>query len=77
MRPKKRLHMCLPSGQSAGGGARTRDRRVPADFTADSLATVPPVGDTGGVRRYEDGVGLKFRKRSESGLNTAQDGLVF
>ncbi|GFO49583.1 hypothetical protein PoB_007608800 [Plakobranchus ocellatus] len=31
-----------PSGQGAGGGARTRDRKVPADFRADSLATVPP-----------------------------------
>ncbi|GFO31116.1 hypothetical protein PoB_005762100 [Plakobranchus ocellatus] len=31
-----------PSGESVGGGARTRDRRVPADFRADSLATVPP-----------------------------------
>ncbi|GFO50692.1 hypothetical protein PoB_007719700 [Plakobranchus ocellatus] len=31
-----------PSGQSASGGARTRDRRVPADHRADSLATVPP-----------------------------------
>ncbi|GFO04829.1 hypothetical protein PoB_003133400 [Plakobranchus ocellatus] len=31
-----------PSGQGAGGGARTRDRRVPADLRADSLATVPP-----------------------------------
>ncbi|GFN75531.1 hypothetical protein PoB_000203700 [Plakobranchus ocellatus] len=29
-----------PSGQ--GAGARTRDRKVPADFRADSLATVPP-----------------------------------
>ncbi|GFO15554.1 hypothetical protein PoB_004205900 [Plakobranchus ocellatus] len=29
-----------PSGQDAGGGARTRDRRVPADLRADSLATV-------------------------------------
>ncbi|GFN80699.1 hypothetical protein PoB_000720500 [Plakobranchus ocellatus] len=27
-----------PSGQSAGGGARTRDRRVPADLRTDSLA---------------------------------------
>ncbi|GFO22441.1 hypothetical protein PoB_004894600 [Plakobranchus ocellatus] len=25
-----------PSGQGAGGGARTRDRRVPADLRADS-----------------------------------------
>ncbi|GFN73924.1 hypothetical protein PoB_000043000 [Plakobranchus ocellatus] len=31
-----------PSGQGAGGGARTRDRMVPADLRADSLATVPP-----------------------------------
>ncbi|GFO20235.1 hypothetical protein PoB_004674000 [Plakobranchus ocellatus] len=31
-----------PSGQGAGGGARTRDRRVPTDLSADSLATVPP-----------------------------------
>ncbi|GFO48967.1 hypothetical protein PoB_007547200 [Plakobranchus ocellatus] len=31
-----------PSGQGDGGGARARDRKVPADFRADSLATVPP-----------------------------------
>ncbi|GFN84342.1 cytochrome p450 [Plakobranchus ocellatus] len=31
-----------PSGQGAGGGARTRDRRVHADLRADSLVTVPP-----------------------------------
>ncbi|GFO45250.1 hypothetical protein PoB_007175500 [Plakobranchus ocellatus] len=31
-----------PSGQGAGGGARTRDRMVPAVLRADSLATVPP-----------------------------------
>ncbi|GFO00471.1 hypothetical protein PoB_002697600 [Plakobranchus ocellatus] len=31
-----------PSGQDAGGEARTHDRRIPADFKADSLATVPP-----------------------------------
>ncbi|GFO35221.1 hypothetical protein PoB_006172600 [Plakobranchus ocellatus] len=31
-----------PSGQGAGGEARTRIRRVPADLRADSLATVPP-----------------------------------
>ncbi|GFO17374.1 hypothetical protein PoB_004387900 [Plakobranchus ocellatus] len=28
-----------PSGQGAGGGARTRDRKVPADHRADSLAS--------------------------------------
>ncbi|GFO11483.1 hypothetical protein PoB_003798800 [Plakobranchus ocellatus] len=31
-----------PLGQGAGGGARTRDRGVPADFRTDSLATVLP-----------------------------------
>ncbi|GFO03086.1 hypothetical protein PoB_002959100 [Plakobranchus ocellatus] len=30
------------SGRGADGGARTRDRRVPADLRADSQATVPP-----------------------------------
>ncbi|GFO39085.1 hypothetical protein PoB_006559000 [Plakobranchus ocellatus] len=32
-----------PSGQGAGGGARTRDRRDPADPRADSLSTVSPI----------------------------------
>ncbi|GFO49852.1 hypothetical protein PoB_007635700 [Plakobranchus ocellatus] len=31
-----------PSGQGADSGARTRDRRVPADLRADSQATVLP-----------------------------------
>ncbi|GFO06731.1 hypothetical protein PoB_003323600 [Plakobranchus ocellatus] len=31
-----------PSGRGAGGGARTHNRRVPADPRTDSLATVPP-----------------------------------
>ncbi|GFO14954.1 hypothetical protein PoB_004145900 [Plakobranchus ocellatus] len=31
-----------PSGQGASGGARTRDRRVPADLRADSLYIMPP-----------------------------------
>ncbi|GFO31827.1 hypothetical protein PoB_005833200 [Plakobranchus ocellatus] len=30
-----------PSGQGAGGGARTSDIRVSADHRADSLATLP------------------------------------
>ncbi|GFO33440.1 hypothetical protein PoB_005994500 [Plakobranchus ocellatus] len=29
------------SGEGAGGGARTRDRRVPTDLRADSLAIEP------------------------------------
>ncbi|GFO21009.1 hypothetical protein PoB_004751400 [Plakobranchus ocellatus] len=37
------LRLSGPSpGQGAGGGARTRDRRVPADLRADSLSTMPP-----------------------------------
>ncbi|GFO34477.1 hypothetical protein PoB_006098200 [Plakobranchus ocellatus] len=31
-----------PSGQGAGGGARTRDRRVPVDLRADSLVAELP-----------------------------------
>ncbi|GFO11909.1 hypothetical protein PoB_003841400 [Plakobranchus ocellatus] len=31
-----------PSGKGVGGGARTRDRRDPADLRTDSLATKPP-----------------------------------
>ncbi|GFO07796.1 hypothetical protein PoB_003430100 [Plakobranchus ocellatus] len=31
-----------PPDQGPGGGARTRDRRVPANLRADSLATMPP-----------------------------------
>ncbi|GFO26318.1 hypothetical protein PoB_005282300 [Plakobranchus ocellatus] len=31
-----------PSGHGAGNGARSRDRRIPADLRADSLATMPP-----------------------------------
>ncbi|GFO24279.1 hypothetical protein PoB_005078400 [Plakobranchus ocellatus] len=34
---------CLdPPGQGPGDGARTCDRRVPADLRADSLSTKPP-----------------------------------
>ncbi|GFO24636.1 hypothetical protein PoB_005114100 [Plakobranchus ocellatus] len=32
----------LPSGQGADGGARVRDRSVPAYLRADSISTVPP-----------------------------------
>ncbi|GFO37359.1 hypothetical protein PoB_006386400 [Plakobranchus ocellatus] len=31
-----------PLGRGADGGARTRDRKVPADLRADLQATVPP-----------------------------------
>ncbi|GFO25518.1 hypothetical protein PoB_005202300 [Plakobranchus ocellatus] len=32
----------LPSDQGTGGGARTRNRRIPADLRADSLVIEPP-----------------------------------
>ncbi|GFO16987.1 Williams-Beuren syndrome chromosomal region 27 protein [Plakobranchus ocellatus] len=35
-----------PSGQSASAGVRTRDRRVPSDLRADSLAAEPPTPPT-------------------------------
>ncbi|GFN86565.1 acetylcholine receptor subunit alpha-like [Plakobranchus ocellatus] len=38
------------SRRGAGGGARTRDRRVPADLRADSLATVPPAPLSHGIK---------------------------
>ncbi|GFO15834.1 nuclear receptor subfamily 2 group e member 1-like [Plakobranchus ocellatus] len=34
-----------PPGQGAGGGVRTRDRRVPADLRVDSVATEPLTPD--------------------------------
>ncbi|GFN95224.1 hypothetical protein PoB_002173000 [Plakobranchus ocellatus] len=40
-----------PSGQGAGGGARTRNRKVPADLRADSLATVPPTPPRNSMRQ--------------------------
>ncbi|GFO16555.1 hypothetical protein PoB_004306000 [Plakobranchus ocellatus] len=35
-----------PSGQGAGGGARTRNRKGPTDLRVDSLATEPPTPPT-------------------------------
>ncbi|GFO03392.1 hypothetical protein PoB_002989700 [Plakobranchus ocellatus] len=35
-----------PLGQDISGGARTRNRRVPAELRADSLSTVPPTPPT-------------------------------
>ncbi|GFO07289.1 hypothetical protein PoB_003379400 [Plakobranchus ocellatus] len=40
-----------PSGQGAGGGDRTRERKVPADLRLDSLATVPPTPSASVVMR--------------------------
>ncbi|GFO36008.1 hypothetical protein PoB_006251300 [Plakobranchus ocellatus] len=49
-----------PSGQGAGSGARTRDRRVPAYLRADSQATVLPTPHAT--------CGRKVLKESWSGL---------
>ncbi|GFN75831.1 hypothetical protein PoB_000233700 [Plakobranchus ocellatus] len=60
-----------PSGQGAGSGARTRDRRVPADLRADSQATVLPTPPGNGeavrktVRRIHHTV---WHRNIESGL---------
>ncbi|GFN95341.1 chemosensory receptor a [Plakobranchus ocellatus] len=40
-----------PSGQGAGNGARTRDRRVPADLMADSLTFLLPTPPYYHIRR--------------------------
>ncbi|GFN96386.1 hypothetical protein PoB_002289200 [Plakobranchus ocellatus] len=40
-----------PSSQDDDDGARTRNRRVPADFRADSLATEPPTPKLFGPRQ--------------------------
>ncbi|GFN91033.1 hypothetical protein PoB_001753900 [Plakobranchus ocellatus] len=42
-----------PSGQGAGGGAQTRDRKVPANLRADSLSTMPPMPLTFGRQKLE------------------------
>ncbi|GFO35002.1 Pol polyprotein [Plakobranchus ocellatus] len=47
-----------PSGQGAGGGARTRDRMVPADLRADSLATVPPTPQTSVIKGFRMASGV-------------------
>ncbi|GFO34325.1 hypothetical protein PoB_006083000 [Plakobranchus ocellatus] len=71
-----------PSDQGADGGARTRDRRVPADIRADSQATVPPTpkscrrlsgppsGHSAGdvIRTRDRRVPADFRARSLSTL---------
>ncbi|GFO13663.1 hypothetical protein PoB_004016800 [Plakobranchus ocellatus] len=45
-----------PPGQGAGDGARTRNRRVPADLRVDSLSAVPltaPIGHKKSPMRYQ------------------------
>ncbi|GFO43947.1 major facilitator superfamily domain-containing protein 4 [Plakobranchus ocellatus] len=41
-----------PSGQGAGSGARTRDRRVPADLRADSQATATDAPSRKGKKEF-------------------------
>ncbi|GFO39400.1 hypothetical protein PoB_006590500 [Plakobranchus ocellatus] len=53
-----------PPGRDADGGARTRDRWLPADFRADSQATVPP--KPLGIERKQAKAGV-VRKRIEIG----------
>ncbi|GFN78955.1 hypothetical protein PoB_000546100 [Plakobranchus ocellatus] len=46
-----------PSGQGAEGGARTRDRMVSADLTADSLSTMLPTPLPANIPENEFSVG--------------------
>ncbi|GFO41752.1 hypothetical protein PoB_006825700 [Plakobranchus ocellatus] len=52
-----------PSGRGSDGGARTREKWIPADLRADSLATVPPTPLAAVVGR-EAKKGKKWRKAS-------------
>ncbi|GFO11219.1 hypothetical protein PoB_003772400 [Plakobranchus ocellatus] len=52
-----------PSGQRAGGGARTRVRRVPADLRADSLITVLPTPQKTRYKNYNV-IGENINERS-------------
>ncbi|GFO08251.1 hypothetical protein PoB_003475600 [Plakobranchus ocellatus] len=50
-----------PSGRGADGGARTRDRRVPADLRVDSQATLPPTPPVN-LRKYGGSIRCIFFK---------------
>ncbi|GFO09909.1 hypothetical protein PoB_003641400 [Plakobranchus ocellatus] len=52
-----------PSGQGAGSGARTRDRRVPANLRADSQATVLPTPPSSGERGENNIKSLRMKRR--------------
>ncbi|GFO42587.1 hypothetical protein PoB_006909200 [Plakobranchus ocellatus] len=43
-----------PSGQGAGGLARTRDRRVPANLRTGLLSTLPPTPLSGRGRENQE-----------------------
>ncbi|GFO42298.1 hypothetical protein PoB_006880300 [Plakobranchus ocellatus] len=58
-----------PSGQGAGSGARTRDRRIPADLRADSLTTVPPTP----LRSESDRQQAASGKRQAAGVTNADE----
>ncbi|GFO43861.1 hypothetical protein PoB_007036600 [Plakobranchus ocellatus] len=66
-----------PSGQGAGGGARTRDRMVPADLRADSLATVPPTPPCRRRSRRDDSagkeVGIEDKSQVEKEMSPCPD----
>ncbi|GFN75712.1 hypothetical protein PoB_000221800 [Plakobranchus ocellatus] len=55
-----------PTGQGAGSGARTRDRRIPADLRAESLTAVPP---TAPFNTFRDNGGVGGSVVSESALS--------
>ncbi|GFN74807.1 hypothetical protein PoB_000131300 [Plakobranchus ocellatus] len=52
----------LSDGRGADGGARTRDRKVTAEFRADSQAIVPSTPRKTGRRRNQRTRGRRRRK---------------
>ncbi|GFO04089.1 hypothetical protein PoB_003059400 [Plakobranchus ocellatus] len=65
-----------PSGQDAGSGARTGDRRVPADLRADSQATVLPTPPRQGGDACDTRKSLQSSGRVHTELHRlAHDGL--
>ncbi|GFO34655.1 hypothetical protein PoB_006116000 [Plakobranchus ocellatus] len=54
-------------GQGAGGGARTRDRMIPADLRADLIATVPPTPPL--ALRYVETMLSRFRPVTDDWSN--------
>ncbi|GFN79366.1 glycine receptor subunit alpha-3 [Plakobranchus ocellatus] len=57
-----------PSGQGAGRGARTRDRRVPADLRADSQATVLPTPPANAVGYSDADVQFEWMNKTEPNM---------
>ncbi|GFO42213.1 hypothetical protein PoB_006871800 [Plakobranchus ocellatus] len=66
-----------PSDHGAGGGARTRDRGIPADLSSDSLVTEPLTPRRNRVRGVGDTIDRESAVRSKvTLLSRATGGLA-